>query len=56
MFARKPSLPNKIGIDYRKQLEHLYSRRTTINALIESLQQYDRFRATRSPEQNRKSA
>jgi len=55
MHREFPAL-SKIDINYRKQLEHLYSRRNTIDALIESLQQYDRFRATRSPEQSRKSA
>jgi hypothetical protein len=29
---------------YRKELEYLYGRRMAIDALIESLQDYDRFR------------
>ena len=31
----------------RKELEYLYSRRSTIDALIQSLEEYDRFRARR---------
>ena len=31
----------------RKELEHLYSRRSAIDALIQSLEEYDRFRALR---------
>jgi len=55
MFAPKPPVPST-DINYRKQLEYLYARRTTIDALIESLQEYDRFRAQRAPEQERKTA
>jgi hypothetical protein len=56
MLARKLPVPDTNDINYRKQLEYLYARRTTIDALIESLQEYDRFRAQRAPDQNRKSA
>lgn len=56
MIAENPPIPNKSDIYYRQQLEYLYARRSTIDALIESLQEYDRFRAQRGPEQNRKSA
>jgi hypothetical protein len=31
----------------RKELQDLYSRRSTIDALIQSLEDYDRFRAPR---------
>ena len=30
---------------YRKELEYLYARRSAIDSLIESLEDYDRFRA-----------
>jgi hypothetical protein len=33
--------------EYRKELEYLYARRCAIDALIESLEDYDRFRETR---------
>jgi hypothetical protein len=56
MFAHKPPVPDPSDSNYRKQLEYLYARRTTIDELIESLQEYDRFRAQRAPNQNRKSA
>jgi hypothetical protein len=42
--------------DNRKQLESLYARRTTIDALIASLQVYDRFRDLRLPKQERQRA
>jgi hypothetical protein len=56
MFARKPPVPDSNDACYRKQLDYLYARRTTIDELIESLREYDRFRAQRAPAQNRKSA
>jgi hypothetical protein len=40
----------------RKELEYLYARRNAINTLIQSLEQYDRFRALRFVESKRKSA
>jgi hypothetical protein len=55
MFAHKPPVPDSNDAYYRKQLEYLYARRMTIDELIESLQEYDRFRAQRAPDQNRKS-
>ena len=38
------------------ELESLYSRRSAIDALIESLADYDRFRETRSSERRLKTA
>jgi hypothetical protein len=40
----------------RKQLESLYARRRIIDALIASLQVYDRFHAPRVPDQDRQPA
>jgi hypothetical protein len=46
MFAKKvPSAPPP-GRTYRKELEYLYARRSAVDALIQSLQNYDRFRAS----------
>jgi hypothetical protein len=46
MLETRPTvLPPARGV--RKELEHLYSRRSTIDALIQSLEEYDRFRALR---------
>ena len=43
--------------EFRKELDYLYARRTTVDTLIQSLQNYDRFRATTAtPPFNRKSA
>jgi hypothetical protein len=43
--TRPMVLPPARGI--RKELQDLYARRTTIDALIQSLEEYDRFRAPR---------
>ncbi|HTS24965.1 MAG TPA: hypothetical protein VMH81_03775 [Bryobacteraceae bacterium] len=40
----------------RKNLEHLYARRSAIDALIRSLQDYDRYRAKGTTEHKRKTA
>jgi hypothetical protein len=56
MFAQKPQVPDTSDINYKKQLEYLYAQRSMIDALIESLKEYDRFRAQRLPDQNRQSA
>jgi len=41
---------------YEKQLENLYARRSSINALIESLKGYGRFRERRGIERKRRTA
>jgi hypothetical protein len=56
MFAQKPPVPPNSDINYGEQLKYLYARRTRLDALIESLQEYDRFRAQRAFEQYRKLA
>ena len=33
--------------DYERQLEYLYARRSAIDTLIESLEEYERYRETR---------
>jgi hypothetical protein len=48
MFAKKtivasPAPPKT----YRKELEYLYARRSAIDTLIQSLEEYDHFRAIR---------
>ena len=32
--------------NYQRELEYLYARRSVINSVIESLEAYDRYRAT----------
>jgi len=57
MFAKKspspspPSYYSKGG--YRKELDYLYARRSAVDALIQKLEDYDRFRAR--PAANRKA-
>ena len=41
---------------YRKELEYLYARRLAIDALIETLQDYDRFRANGTDGNGRQTA
>ena len=56
MFAKKHSSPPPPRL-YRKELDYLYARRTAIDTLIESLEEYDRFRAiTNNHSKQRKTA
>ena len=47
MFAKKKLPASSAVRAYRRELEYLYARRSAIDALMESLQAYDRFRAIR---------
>ncbi len=45
MLFVKKELPASPPVpEYRKELEYLYARRSAIDSLIESLEEYDRFR------------
>jgi hypothetical protein len=55
MLARKPPV-STTDIINRKQLESLYARRTILDALIASLQVYDRFHDQRVPDRERRPA
>jgi hypothetical protein len=46
MFAKKAP-PTSPARAHRKELQYLYARRSAIDALIQTLQDYDRFRAKR---------
>jgi hypothetical protein len=52
MFAKKEPSSSSSNRGYRKELDYLYARKSAIDALIESLEDYDRFRA--KPSSNRK--
>ena len=52
MFAKKEPRSSSPNRGYRKELDYLYARKSAIDALIESLEDYDRFRA--KPATNRK--
>ena len=41
---------------WRKELEYLYARRLAVDTLIESLQDYDRFRVVRTDRSGRHTA
>ncbi len=48
LFAKK-ELPTSCPVPaYRMELDYLYARRSAIDTLIESLEEYDRFRAAGS--------
>jgi hypothetical protein len=55
MLAKK-GLPTSPTRSNRKELDYLYARRSAIDSLIQSLEEYDRFRAPQFEEQKRKSA
>jgi len=56
MFAKKSLATPPPARPYRKELEYLYARRSAIDTLIQSLEEYDRFRAIRGENSKRKSA
>ena len=56
MFVKKASMSTSPSREHRKQLQYLYARRTAIDTLIQSLEEYDRFRALRIAGRKRKSA
>lgn len=52
MPARKLLVPAQTAAKTQEQLENLYAQRTTITALIKSLQDYERLHALRIAGQN----
>ena len=56
MFAKKPPCAPPPNRTFRKELEYLYARRSAIDTLIESLEEYDRFRSIRGDPGKRKTA
>ena len=54
MFPKRPAfLPTDRG--YRKELEYLNARKSALDTLIQSLEDYDRFRSVRM-DRKRKTA
>jgi hypothetical protein len=57
MLAKKgPARAVRGPRNSRASLEHLYARRLAIDTVIDSLEDYDRYRARRLDERKRKSA
>jgi hypothetical protein len=57
MFAKKPTSPSPPpDRGYRKELEYLHARKSAVDNLIQSLEEYDRFRSTRTEDRKRESA
>ena len=50
MFANEEFPASAPVPAYRKELEYLYARRSVVDSLIESLEDYNRFRAIRTDE------
>ena len=56
MFAKK-ELPTSSALPaYRIELDYLYARRSAIDTLIESLEEYDRFRSAGSDQSELQTA
>jgi hypothetical protein len=57
MLAKKVISQATQGRSYRRELDYLYARKSAVDTLIQSLQEYDRFRARSSARvSKRKSA
>jgi hypothetical protein len=56
MLAKKGLSPTSPSRMNRKELDYLYARRSAIDSLIQSLEEYNRFRARQLEEPKRKSA
>ena len=56
MLSKKSPLIGNYDPSFRKQLEYLYARRSVIDTLIESLEQYDRDSPKTAQMLKRKSA
>jgi hypothetical protein len=57
MLGKKASPMTSIDDpNYRKELEYLYARRSTLDTFIRTLEQYDRFQAENAEPSERKTA
>jgi hypothetical protein len=56
MLAKKALSTVSNGRGYKQELEYLYARRSAIDSLIRSLQEYDLSRMRQSDFEKRKSA
>jgi hypothetical protein len=57
MFAKTETPVSASVRAYRQELEHLYARRSAVDSLIESLEEYDRVReAARAEDSKRQTA
>jgi hypothetical protein len=57
MFAKNEIPVSASVLAYRQELEYLYARRSALDSLIESLEEYDRFReSARTEDSERQTA
>jgi hypothetical protein len=56
LVKKAPTTASSNDNGYDKELEYLYARRTAINTLIDSLQEYDLSRVLWTEHEKRKSA
>ena len=47
MFPKKPTFPSSDRVN-RKELAYLNARKSALDSLIQSLEDYDRFKSTRT--------
>jgi hypothetical protein len=56
MLVKKKTPVSACTGAYRQELDYLYARRSAIDSLIESLEEYDRFREVPTEEGERQTA
>jgi hypothetical protein len=56
LSAKKSAVTINTVRDYQRELEHLHARKSAIDSLIASLEEYERFRAVKPTDRDRKSA
>jgi hypothetical protein len=56
MFAKQKTPVSASVLAYRQELDYLYARRSAIDSLIESLEEYDRFREVPAEDGERQTA
>ena len=56
LSGRKAPVEIASSREFKKALEHLYARRSTVDALIRSLEEYERFREKIGADGRRKTA
>ena len=54
MLSKKVPIPISSAQGYRTELDNLYAQRSAIDELIQSLEEYDRFRAKRLGENHKR--
>jgi hypothetical protein len=56
LSAKKKTVIIDTVRNYERELEHLYARKSAIDSLIASLEEYNRYRTVKQADKQRKSA